>query len=120
MNENVIAVDDASFEAEVLGAELPVLVDVSARWCGPCKILKPIVDRLANENVGRFKVVEMDMDESPETAKRFGIRGVPTLLVFRDGQKVGAHLGVTSKEKLLALVDGGVSAGRDAPRASAR
>ncbi len=101
---NVIEVDDASFEAEVLAAELPVLVDFGAPWCGPCRALVPIVERLAIETAGRLKVVTVDTDASPRTAQRYGIRGVPTLLVFREGKKTAAHLGATTKERLLELV----------------
>ena len=84
-NGNVIDVDDSNFEAEVLTAELPVLVEFGAQWCGPCKVLAPIVRRLADETVGRVKVVMVDLDASPRTAERYGVRGVPTVLVFRGG-----------------------------------
>jgi thioredoxin 1 len=102
---NVIEVDDTTFEAEVLGAEVPVLVDVGARWCGPCKALAPIVALVASETAGRVKVVTMDSDASPRTAQRYGIRAVPTLLVFRRGEKTAQHLGVASREKVLELLD---------------
>jgi thioredoxin 1 len=99
-----IEVDDATFEDEVLAAEVPVLVDVGATWCAPCKALAPIVDRVARETAGRAKVVKMDMDASPRTAQRYGIRGVPTILVFRHGEKTAQHLGATTREKLLAML----------------
>jgi len=102
---NVIEVDDATFDQEVLAAEVPVLVDFGARWCGPCKALAPIVARLASENAGRVKVVTVDMDDSPRTAARYGIRGVPTLLVFRKGERTAGHLGTATKERLLELLD---------------
>jgi thioredoxin 1 len=104
-NGNVIDVDDSNFEAEVLTAELPVLVEFGAQWCGPCKVLAPIVRRLADETVGRVKVVMVDLDASPRTAERYGVRGVPTVLVFRGGEKTAQHLGATSKERLMALLE---------------
>jgi thioredoxin 1 len=103
-NSNVLEVDDATFEKEVLAAEVPVLVEFGARWCGPCKALAPIVERLANETVGRVKVVMVDLDASPRTAERYQVRGVPTVLVFRDGEKRAQHLGATNKERLMAML----------------
>jgi thioredoxin 1 len=103
---HVIPVDDASFEEEVLGAKVPVLVDFGAAWCGPCRALAPIVEKIAAEHAGRLKVVTVDTDESPRTAQRYGVRGVPMVMVFRDGEKTGAHLGMTSRERLLELVEG--------------
>jgi thioredoxin 1 len=104
-SKDVIAVDDSTFEEEVLASDLPVLVDVGAAWCGPCKALDPIVARVAAETAGRAKVVAMDADESPRTAQKYGIRGVPTLLVFRNGERTASHVGLTTKDKVLALLD---------------
>jgi thioredoxin 1 len=101
---NVIEVDDSGFEKEVLAAEVPVLVDFGARWCGPCKALAPIVGRVATETAGRVKIVTMDLEASPRTSERYGIRGVPTLLVFRNGEKTAQHIGATTKEKILELL----------------
>jgi thioredoxin 1 len=101
---NVIEVDDSNFDEEVLGAKVPVLVDFGAAWCGPCKVLAPIVVRLADEMVGKVKVVMVDTDDAPRTAERYGVRGVPTVLVFRDGEKRAQHLGATSKERLIELL----------------
>ncbi len=103
--EGVIEVDDSSFEKEVLATKVPVLVDFVAPWCGPCKALAPIVARLAMETAGRIKVVTVDTEASPATALRYGIRAVPTLLVFRNGDQTVRQLGVASKDKLLALLD---------------
>jgi thioredoxin 1 len=102
---NVIEVDDTSFDEEVLAAQIPVLVDFATPWCGPCKALAPIVARVASETAGRVKVVTIDTDASPRTAQRYGIRGVPTLLVFRNGEKTAGHVGVATKEKVLELLD---------------
>ncbi len=101
---NVTDVDDGNFDEEVLGAKVPVLVDFGAVWCGPCKVLAPIVGRLADEMVGKLKVVMVDVDDAPRTAERYGVRGVPTVLVFKDGQKTAQHLGATSKERLMAML----------------
>jgi len=101
---NVIEVDDDTFEREVLAAEVPVLVDFGAPWCPPCKALKPVVERVAAETVGRIKVVTVDTDASPRISQRYGIRGVPTLLVFRKGEKTAQHLGATTREKVLELL----------------
>lgn len=100
----VIEVDDATFDEEVLRATVPVLVDFGAPWCGPCRALHPIMQRIAAENAGRLKVVTLDTDASPRTAARYGVRAVPTVLVFRSGERTASNLGLTSKEKLLALL----------------
>jgi thioredoxin 1 len=96
-------ITDEEFEREVLRSEEPVLVDFGATWCGPCRALEPIIEAVAKEVAGRAKVVQMDIDEALETARRYGIRGVPTLLVFRGGKEATRHVGVTSKERVLAL-----------------
>lgn len=102
----VVTADDASFQREVLESSMPVLVDFGGRWCGPCKALAPIVERIAAENGGKLKVVAVDVDDSPEIARRYGIRGVPTVAVFRDGKESGKITGLTSRERLLALAFG--------------
>ena len=104
-NHAVIEVNDGSFEAEVLRADGPVLVDFGARWCGPCKMLVPILEGLATDQAGRLKVVKIDIDDSPQVARRYNIRSAPTLMVFRAGERTAQHVGLTSREKLLALVD---------------
>jgi thioredoxin len=102
---HVTEVDDATFDGEVLAAELPVLVEFGAPWCGPCRTLAPIVERVAAENAGRVKVVTVDTDASPRTAQRYGIRGVPTLVVFRNGEKTAQHVGATTRERVLQLLE---------------
>src|SRR6185369_4026179 len=104
-SKNVIEVNDGNFESEVLKADLPVLVDFGATWCGPCKALAPIVDKIADENVGKYKIAKVDIDDSPGVAQKYGIRGVPTVLVFRGGEKKGQHVGLTTKENLLKLLE---------------
>lgn len=101
---NVIPVNDVNFDDEVLRADGLVLVDFGATWCGPCRRLDPIVESIADEHVGRLKVAKIDMDESPGVATRYGIRAAPTVLVFRGGERIAQHVGLTTKEKLLQLV----------------
>jgi thioredoxin 1 len=101
---NVIELNDANFDKEVNASDKPVLVDFGATWCGPCKILAPIVEKLADEFAGKYKVCKVDIDEAPTVAAKFGINGVPTVLVFKNGQKTGQHVGVTNKETLLKML----------------
>jgi thioredoxin 1 len=102
--ENVLEINDLNFEGEVLGSAVPFLLDFSAVWCGPCKVLNPIVERVADEFKGKARVGKLDIDDSPATASKFGIRGVPTVLVFKDGKEAGRHVGVTNKETLIKLL----------------
>jgi thioredoxin 1 len=104
-SEKVQVFNDLNFEAEVLGSDLPVLVDFTATWCGPCKQLAPIVDQLATELDGKVKVGKLDVDDSPVTAGKYGVRGVPTVMVFNKGQRAAQHVGLTTKQKLLTLVE---------------
>jgi thioredoxin 1 len=96
---------DENFETEVLKATEPVLVDFTATWCGPCKALTPVVEKIAEENQGKYKVVKVDIDDAPGTAQKYGIRGVPTVMVFKAGQKVDHHVGVTNKETLIKMLE---------------
>jgi thioredoxin 1 len=103
-NENVRVFNDINFDDEVLKSSDPVLVDFTATWCGPCKQLSPIVDQLATELAGKVKVGKLDIDDSPVVASKLGIRGVPTLMVFKNGERAAQHVGVTTKAKILALI----------------
>lgn len=103
--KNVVAVNEANFDAVVLKSDVPVLVDFTATWCGPCRQVAPLVDQLADEYLGRAKVVKLDIDESPGVAQKYGIRGVPTLYVFKGGKVVGQQVGAVPKATLSSLVD---------------
>jgi thioredoxin 1 len=96
-------VGDHDFDAEVIASNIPVLVDFSAVWCGPCKALEPAVKEIAGEYAGKLKVVKVDIDESPGIATRFGIRGVPTVVVMKGGREVKRQVGLVPKSKLVAL-----------------
>jgi thioredoxin 1 len=104
--DKVITVNDINFDAEVLKSDIPVLVDFSATWCQPCRAIAPLVNQLAGEYEGRVKVTAVDIDESPATAQKFQIRGVPTLLVIKEGKVVGQQVGAAPKAKIAALMDG--------------
>jgi thioredoxin 1 len=98
-------VDDSSFDKEVVNAAGPVLVDFSATWCGPCKKLEPVVNEIAGEYDGRLKVVKVDVDKAPGAAAKFDVMSVPTLILFRDGQRVDQILGVVKKRAITERVD---------------
>jgi thioredoxin 1 len=106
--EKVIPVNDINFDSEVLKSSVPVLVDFSATWCGPCRAIAPLVDQLAGEYDGRVKVTTLDIDESPATAQKYGIRGVPTLLMIKDGEVVAQQVGAAPKAKIAALMERGL------------
>jgi thioredoxin 1 len=101
---NATAVTDQDFEAEVIKSSTPVLVDFWAEWCGPCRMIAPAVDQISAEYAGRLKVVKMNVDENPEIPIRFGIQGIPTLLLFKDGQVVEKIVGAAPKPALVARI----------------
>ncbi len=106
-----VHVREQSFEAEVLRSHLPVLIDFWAAWCAPCRMIAPIVEDLASEYEGRLKVAKVDVDENPDLAARYGIKGIPTLLLFRNGKVVGQIVGYTPKAELKRQIDATLSAG---------
>ncbi len=105
MSDSIIHVTDANFEAEVLKSADPVLVDYWADWCGPCKMLAPVLDEIASEYAGKVKVAKLNIDENPGTPPRYGIRGIPTLMLFKDGEVEATKIGAVSKSQLTAFID---------------
>jgi thioredoxin 1 len=105
MSENVIAITDDSFEPEVVNSDTPVLVDFWAEWCGPCKMISPILDEIAKEYSGRLKVTKINIDENSATPQKFGVRGIPTLMLFKNGELESTKVGALSKSQLAAFLD---------------
>ncbi|WP_341675199.1 thioredoxin TrxA [Niveibacterium sp. SC-1] len=105
MSEHILHVTDSSFEQEVIQAQTPVLVDYWAEWCGPCKSIAPILDEIAKEYAGKLSVAKVNIDENTETPARYGIRGIPTLMLFKDGGVEATKVGALSKSQLTAFID---------------
>ncbi len=105
MSENITQVTDGSFASEVLEADLPTLVDYWAEWCGPCKMIAPILEEIGNDYAGRLKVCKLNIDENTETPPRYGIRGIPTLMLFKDGEVEATKVGALTKSQLTAFLD---------------
>ncbi|AKH20868.1 MULTISPECIES: thioredoxin TrxA [Sedimenticola] len=105
MSEQIVHVTDDNFEAEVLKSDLPVLVDYWAEWCGPCKMIAPVLDEITGEYAGKIKVAKLNIDENPNTPPRYGIRGIPTLMLFKDGEVEATKVGAVSKSQLIAFID---------------
>ena len=103
--KHVVEVNDLNFEAEVLASDLPVLIDFSAEWCPPCKMVAPLLEKLARERAGAIKVTAVDIEESPHTANRFGVRAAPTFVVLRGGNEVRRRVGALSESALRALME---------------
>lgn len=105
MSEHIVHITDDTFETEVLKAAQPVLVDYWAEWCGPCRMIGPILDELAVEYADRIKVCKLNVDENQNTPPKYGIRGIPTLMLFRNGQVEATKVGAQSKSQLAAFLD---------------
>ena len=111
MSNKIVHVSDESFADEVLNAEGPVLIDYWAEWCGPCKMIAPILDELAEEYGGRLKIAKLNIDDNPETPPKYGIRGIPTLMLFKNGNVEATKVGAVSKSQLAAFIESNVESG---------
>ena len=105
MSDKIVYLSDDSFEAEVLKSDTPVLVDYWAEWCGPCKMIAPILDEIADEYDGKVKIAKLNIDENPGTPPKYGIRGIPTLMLFKNGEVEATKVGALSKSQLTAFLD---------------
>ncbi len=108
MGDKIVHVTDATFEADVLKADKPVLVDYWAEWCGPCKMIAPILDEIATEYGDRVKVCKIDIDSNQQTPPKYGIRGIPTLMLFKNGSVEATKVGALSKSQLAAFLDSNI------------
>jgi len=108
VSENVLHTTDDSFEQDVLASEQAVLVDFWAEWCGPCKMVAPILDEIADEYAGKLKVVKLDIDSNPAMPRRFGVRGIPTLMVYKAGEVEATKVGAVTKSQLAAFIDSNI------------
>lgn len=108
-NELIVHASDASFEQDVLKADVPVLVDFWAPWCGPCKMIAPVLDDIAPQYEGKMKIVKINVDENQAVPGQYGVRGIPTLMVFKNGEVVATKVGALAKGQLLAFVDASIA-----------
>ena len=105
MSQQIVHVSDSSFEQDVLKSNVPVLLDFWAEWCGPCKMIAPILDQIAAEYAGKVVVAKMNVDENPRTPMKFSVRGIPTLILFKNGQLQGQKIGAVRKADVAAFLD---------------
>lgn len=108
MSQNIIQVTDASFDQQVLKSATPVLVDYWAEWCGPCKMIAPVLEQIAQEYQGRLTVAKLNIDDNPATPPKYGIRGIPTLMLFKGGNVEATKVGALSKTQLNAFIDSNI------------
>ena len=109
MSEHITHVSDASFEEDVLKSASPVLVDFWAQWCGPCKMIAPVLEELAEEYAGKLKIVKLDVDANPVTAPKYNVKGIPTLIIFKNGNVEAKKVGALSKSQLAAFIESTVA-----------
>ena len=105
MSENISHITDDSFEQEVLHCDQPVLVDYWAQWCAPCKMIAPLLDEVASEYKGKLKVTKLNIDDNPNTPPKYGVRGIPTLMIFKNGNAEATKVGTLSKSQLTAFIN---------------
>ena len=108
MSDNIVYTSDADWDADVLKSDKPVLVDYWAEWCGPCKMIAPILTEIADEYGDRIKICKLDIDANQETPPKYGIRGIPTLMLFKDGEVEATKVGALSKSQLAAFLDSNI------------
>ncbi|HEY9277819.1 MAG TPA: thioredoxin TrxA [Methylotenera sp.] len=108
MSEHITHLSDASFEQDVLQSQIPVLVDYWAEWCGPCKMIAPILDEISKEYAGRLKIAKLNIDDNQQTPPKYGIRGIPTLMLFKNGNVEATKVGALSKSQLTAFIDSNI------------
>jgi thioredoxin 1 len=108
MSEKIVQVTDDSFENDILKCEKPVLLDYWAEWCGPCKMIGPILEQIADDYADRLKIAKLNIDENPVTPPKYGIRGIPTLMIFKDGNVEATKVGALSKSQLTAFIDSNI------------
>jgi thioredoxin 1 len=105
MSDHIVHVSDNTFDDEVLNSDTPVMVDYWAEWCGPCKMIAPILDEIADEYEGKLTIAKLNIDENQETPQKYAVRGIPTLMIFKEGEVAGTKVGALSKSQLSAFID---------------
>jgi len=108
VSDKIVQLADDTFEKEVLQADIPVLVDYWAEWCGPCKMIAPVLDEIADEYGDRLKIAKLNIDDNPDTPPAYGIRGIPTLMLFKNGEVEATKVGAVSKSQLTAFIDSNI------------